>query len=266
MRPIEIIPQFLIPVAVGAGFAFLRRYVPAVAERDTLETQPIEELNARFRYTQWYFGLALVFVGVAFAWITYQCLFAANRYFAASEGPSRFQLLPQKAMWWFFPGFGALVLSWDLTLFLWATFGNREDAALYVHWNDQRVGFDSRKAFGFMGLFIALPIGVLTVLALPMHTTLHEEDMHIRGYASMRSTVYRYSDARRITIVDGLRDRSGKFTPRAAIIIDFADGRRWSSATNRDFVRTPDPALAAFIQQKTGLTFGHVETESEIAR
>ena len=57
-----------------------------------------------------------------------------------SDGPADFRIWPQSAIWWFFPGFGALTLSWEITLQLWSHLGNRDDASLYAYWSNQRTG------------------------------------------------------------------------------------------------------------------------------
>ena len=48
------------------------------------------------------------------------------------------------------------------------------------------------------------------------------------------------------------------------MIVDFKDGTRWRSADNRDFTTEPDPGLPEFLQNETGLTVEHVETEADL--
>ncbi len=88
--------------------------------------------------------------------------------------------------------------------------------------------------------------------------------MAIRQYASVSSRHYAYSQARRLIVVDGVRDRSGKFTKRADIIIDFADGFRWHSEANRDFEPAVDRNLLEFIREKTALPVESAQTEADL--
>ena len=113
---------------------------------------------------------------------------------------------------------------------------------------------------------IVLPTGIFTVLARPMHTTLHEDDMRIRRYARLAAHHYHYSDARRLSVIKGMRLRDGTFKNRAAIEVDFADGPRWSSADNRDFSHFVDPDLFVFLQPKTGLPIVETDTREDSPR
>ena len=55
------------------------------------------------------------------------------------------------------------------------------------------------------------------------------------------------------------RTRSGGFLLRYAIMLDFDDGYRWSSADNRAWEGTLDTDLLNFLQTKTGLQADFVE-------
>jgi hypothetical protein len=108
-----------------------------------------------------------------------------------------------------------------------------------------------------MGWVVALPIGILTALALPLHATLGQDEIVSCGYGFSPCQGYRYADARRMTEVEGFRDRNGNLTHRAGIVIDFSDGRRWSSAAWGNFGRSVDPELVKFLKLKTGLQLEH---------
>ncbi len=224
----------------------------------------LDDLDARFRSTKWAVGVSMLAVGVLFAWSVHAAFVWLNRFIATANGPADFRLWPQSAIWWFFPGIGGLTLCWEITLQLWSHFGNQDDANLYAYWSNQRTGFDATRLLRWMAVLIALPIGVLTILALPMHTVFRQNDIRDCGYAFAPCKVYRYADARRMTIIEGFRDRDGKLIERAGIVIDFSDGRRWSSADVGDFNKTVDPAFADLLTRKTKLPFNYAQTEADI--
>jgi hypothetical protein len=261
---IEFLPKILVATAVAIAFALLRKYMPASGSAELPRAVSTEELDSRFGSVQWMIGFGMIVVGIAFAWITHKWLVGLNQFFAASEGPAYFRLLPSSAIWWFFPGFGAITLTWEITLTIWAMFAARETVDLYIKWTNLKAGFNSTKALRWMALLIAMPIGVVTVLASPMHTTIHADEMRIRRYASSSSLRYSYKDARWIAIVSGFRERSGKFDPRAEILVEFADGYKWSSVTNRDFIPTLDQNLANFLMARINLPVHYAETESDL--
>jgi hypothetical protein len=114
-----------------------------------------------------------------------------------------------------------------------------------------------------MALLFTLPIAVLTILALPVHVSLRQSDIRDCGYAFRPCKTYMYSQARRMTIVDGFRTRDGKLTRRAAVVIDFDDGRRWSSDIG-DFSAQLDPNLTELLEKRTGLPWNYAQTAKDI--
>jgi len=253
----------IVPAAVIAVFALLRRYLPARRTPPQTPTSSHRTLED-FSGTQWAVGFSMLLVALAFAYTVHMALVAANRYFAESDGPATFQLLPSSAIWWFFPGIGALCSTWEVTLSLWSLFQDHERIARYVAWSNERTGFDSTRALRWMALLLAMPIGVATILAIPMHSSLRNRDIAVGRYARFGREHLPYSQASRLVRVDGFRDRDGKLNAHAGMIVDFKDGTRWRSADNRDFTPEPDPGLAEFLQQKTGLTLERFETEADL--
>jgi hypothetical protein len=250
-------------VAVGLAIALARKYVSAYSmERPEGYSQ--EDADARFPSTQVTFGGSMIVMGIVLVWGVHFGLVYLNRRLTALDGPSDFQIRPQTAIWWFFPGIGALALAWEITLQIWGIFAGRNAPDVFSYWTCQKAGYDARKVLRWMGLVVALPIGVLTALALPMHTVLRENDVRDCGYGFATCKVYRYSDARRMTEIEGFRERDGRLDRRAGIVIDFSDGRRWSSGDEGDFHSNVDPAFVEFLETKTRLPLHHAPTESDI--
>jgi hypothetical protein len=255
--------EAIVPIAVYSAFAFSRRYLPAKSHPSNCEFS-LDDLSTRFATTQWLINTSILFVGVAFAFSMHALLVSLNRYASTSQTPDGLQLWPQPAIWWFFPGFGALTISWELVLLLWSWFGNGREASLYEAWSNRRAGIDCTKVLRGMGLLITLPIGIFTALAIPMHATLGASGIIDCGYGFAGCQKYDYADAKRMTQIDGFRNRDGTLTARAGIVVDFKDGRRWSSAEWGDFSRSVDPHLSEFLKTKTGLSIGHAATTTEI--
>jgi len=252
----------IVPAAVIGVLGLLRRYLPA------RKTDPQAQLDSNgdvedFSNANSAVYACMIVVGIAFAFSVHWALVATNRYFAEADGRATFLVLPSSAIWWLFPGFGALCLSWEITLFLWSLFSGRGRVTRFIDWTSERAGYDSTRALRWMTLFIAMPVGVATVLALPMHSALRDNDIVVGHYATLARQSLPYSHARRLVLVDGFRDRSGKFSARAGVIVDFDNGLRWSSSDIGDFKSEVDPALAELLQHKTGLPLDHAETEAD---
>jgi hypothetical protein len=258
----DILVRSLVPLAVVFVFAIARRYLPARAT-EVFEDYSIDELSARFALTQWIVGAGMLAMGALIGFGLRWVFASLNQFFASLEGPSDITLYPQTAIWWILPFFAGVALMWEATLRVWAFWGDRREVALYNYWTIAKAGFDSTRVLRIMAVWIVLPGAILTALALPVHAVLQNEEIRDHGYGFSGTQTYRYADARRMTTVDGFRARDGKLTRRAGIILDFADGRRWSSAFG-DFEPTVDPKLLDYLRKKTGLEPQHVEAESDI--
>jgi hypothetical protein len=261
----NLLVKALIPFVVFLVFALARKYMPAKASRAPKQDYSLSDLELRFSGTQWIVAVSMVIVGFLFAIGAHAAIVGLNRAIAAADGPARIYLWPQSAIWWFFPGIGALALSWEITLQIWSALGGREDASLYAQWTSLKAGFDSTRILRWMAVLIALPIGILTVLELSVHTALTQEEIRDCGYAFGSCKIYRYADAQRKTIIDGFRDRDSKLIRRAGIVIDFKDGRRWSSASIGDFSAHIDPALEGILEDRIHLPYNYAQTEEDIS-
>jgi hypothetical protein len=69
-----------------------------------------------------------------------------------------------------------------------------------------------------------------------------------------------------MTQIEGFRDRDGKLSRRAGIVVDFADGRRWSSADTGDFRDSVYPALLACLTERSRLPLEQAQTEVDIPK
>jgi hypothetical protein len=261
---IQFATRAIVPAAVAIGLVLARKYLKPSAR---LSEAQLSALDERFQRTKWVVGTSLIAVAVVFVWATHYILVSLNRYLAAGDGPEAvLHLWPQTAIWWFFPGFGAVALCWEITLQLWSAFGRAETARSYRLWSDGRAGLDCTRILRWLALIIAAPIGVLTALALPMHSSLRHKDIRVCGYAWTGCKSFDYSKAVRMTQIEGFRDRDGKLHPRAGIVLDFADGKRWSSADIGDFRNKVDPALSAYLVEHTRLPLEQAEIETEIPK
>jgi hypothetical protein len=164
-------------------------------------------------------------------------------------------------MWWFFAGFGALILPWEITLQLWALFGDRRKVYLYRQWQKRpNVQYERGSYKNELGLYhwfillIALPIGIANMLALNMRSTLGPDAIQECGYAFRPCRVLPYADVRRITYVAATKGSSSKIG--ASLILDFKQNHRWSSSDWGDEAKDVDQAVVAFLTHKISLPVG----------
>jgi hypothetical protein len=264
-RLLDFLPRLAVPVAVALGLGLLRKYLkPSPTSERKASAEERQRDDTRFRKYAWAVGFAMLAVAIAIGLGGYALLASINRHLAEAEGPASFRLLPSKAIWAFAPGFAALTLTWPTVFLLWKHFGNRDLAAKYLQWSNQRSGFDTLRAFQWLNLLIVLPVALVTILALPMHSTVHNNEIRVREFANRRCLRYPYGQARRLAVADGFRNRDGRLESRATILIDFQPGGRWSSADNGDFEGSVDEKLLAFLKEKTGLSPVFAETESDL--
>ena len=226
---VDSIVRASIPAIVLTIFALARRYFPAKSAHEFGSAYCLEELNARFKGRQWLFGGGMLMTGIGIALALHFLLLGLNRLGAVLEGPFERVIWPQAAIWWILPVFAGLVLAWETTLGVWSLFGDRKEAARYAYWTMATAGFDGVRVLRLMIVIIGIPGLVLTLLAVPEHDLLRQKDILARRYGFAKANVYQYSHARRMTVIDGFRQRDGKLVKRAGVVLDFGDGRRWSS-------------------------------------
>lgn len=254
MSAIDSSVRALIPALVAILFLLARRYLPASASVVVSDQEA-----RRFSKLQWFVAGAVIIVALCFGFCSYATLTWLNRLLANGNPEIRFVLLPDPAIWMIFPALGGLLLAWELTIGLWERFGNRSQARAYEAWTNQMAGFNARRVGRLLFLCIGLPVALCTILALPMHTSLGNTEMSVGRFGAFHSRLHRYSDVRRITVTRGLRTRSGGFIQRSAIVLDFANGDRWSSADNRAYEAALDTALLDFLESKTGLQAEYID-------
>ncbi|MBS1805762.1 MAG: hypothetical protein JST28_20670 [Acidobacteria bacterium] len=268
---LEAIGRGSVIVVVIAAMAGFRKFVTARSSGSNDERLDSEDLEERFMPLRGRVIGGMIAVGGLFAIASWCTLSKTNIWLSRLDGPADFVFLPQTAIWWFFPAFGALSLSWELTLQAWALFGDRKTVNLFSDWTNQSptfwgasYGMDSRRVLRWMSLVVLLPIFVFTALALNMHATITRQRIQDCGYAFKPCSVYRMADLRRVTQIDGFQTRDGKITHRAGLVFDFADGRRWSTADWGNFKKSVDPAFLNYINEITHLPIGKVSTDQDI--
>lgn len=261
----SIIATAVIPAAVAVVFALARKYWPATKPADIpANVASIDELSTRYRYTQWIVGAGILVVMAVGGWATFRILLALNRFFIAREGVALFQRAPETAIWFFLPLFGGLTLAWDIVLGIWSARGGSEEVKLYRYWTNAKCGFDSTRVLRLMALGLVIPIGIATILALPMHTVFMEDHVNVVRYGAFSSQRYSYSDIKGLALVQGRRYRDGSFHSDSHILMQFVDGRSWSSEGGREGLPPGDPELLAFLAAKTGLEVQKAQTDADL--
>ncbi len=270
---LRVLQWAVVPIIVILAMGFFKRRFPAGRNAHKISQERLSELDDRFSPLRGRVIGGMITVGLVFLIGSWFALSRINLLLTTADGPATFQFLPQPAIWWFFPGFGAIALCWELTLLIWALFGDGATVNLFSNWTNQSpvfwgrasyTGMDSRKVLRWLALVIALPIGIFTVLALNMHASVGPDAVRDCGYAFRPCVVYSLADVSRITQIAGFRTRDGKLVNRPGVVLDFKGGRRWSSADWGDVGDSIDPALTTFLEAKTGLPLSLAETENDI--
>lgn len=270
---LEAVRWTIVPAAVIGAMALFRKMFPAQKSGHVFSESELQQLDDRFSPLRGRVLSAMIAIAIVFLFGTWAILVGLNNFLANLDGAATFRFFPQSAIWWFLPGFGALALSWEFTLQLWAVFGDRSAVNLFSDWTNQSTSFwgassftgmDSRKVLRWLALIIVLPVGFFTVLALNMNAGVGPQVIRDCGYAFKPCTVYPLSNVRRITLVEGFRNTDGSFTRQAGIVLDFKNERRWSTTDWGESQDHVDPALLEFLKKKTGLPLNVAVTEKDI--
>lgn len=187
-----------------------------------------------------------------------------NAAMSSLHGPALVVLLPTDAWWYLYSGFSALSLSWYLVAPVQRALMSPRHFAVWEHQQSAKAGFDSNRAFRWIGLVIMVPYTVFFVPSLGCHTRFTDSDVAVQDYAALVELAYPYHEVKAVALVRGYRDRKGEFHQDPHISIRFADGRLW---TTRKGFRDPEPIreeLVQLLESKVPGRMRMVETDSAI--
>ena len=255
----------------------MRRHHLALTEQDPsgLTQDQIEDLEAEFASKQTIINIACLPIGIAFLLLAHAALVSLSQFMVDSDGIAGYRVPYQVSIWWLFPGFGAICLCFEIALQIWALFAGPAIVNLYCRWESKqpkktRYGgvtyYDTRKTLRWLALLIGLPVGILTALALNMHTTSGDDGLTEFGYAFKAPVFHRYSEIRGITVARGVFGKHGKFIAKPSFVLDFVDGHRWSQRDWDDSRRSIQMELSGILTDKTNLPFMEAETAEDAPR
>jgi hypothetical protein len=205
----------------------------------------------------------MVGIGIALA-LTFFLLRWTNQLWAAWEGSAELTQYPTPWIWGFFPGFAALSVPWPLLVWWLRRRGRWEEANAIEDCSDSKSGANSYVILKWMALGLAIPVGLFTLLAIPIHLSISGLEVRVGHYASLRTERFDLREARRATLVYGYRLRDGSLKLARDLVIDFADGRRLKGNQVGDGDTSIREDVLQLLLKKIGLEPGYAETGEEI--
>ena len=247
----------------------------AEAQKQAMENRALgltdderEDLFAGFRQHQIiinacnFVGAFVFFFGALFAFK------AMNHRLAGPSLPGQIQLFPDTIIWFFFAGFGALTFPWEITLQVWALFGDRRTVFLYRQWQKRSTfnykGGQFKNELGLYHWFIllvALPIGVASSLALNMRSTLGPSSIDYCGYGFRPCKALPYADVKTIAYI--APNGAVKPPAHAKLVIAFSSGVTWASTDWGDANKDVDPAMVRFLAARVPRPITGIEALQE---
>jgi hypothetical protein len=206
----------------------------------------------------WTIGICLV--------LLFFVLRAANHWWASLDGHVSLTQYAPQVIWCFFPGFAALAIPWPLTVWYLRKIGRWEEADTIEDDADFQGGLNSFLVMKWLSIGLVAPIGVFTLLAIPIHLSLGDSKVLVGHFASLRSEEFPFEQARRLTIVDGYRLRDGSTRPAKDVIIDFADGRRLRGNQVGDGGTNIREDVLQLLLARVKLTPEHAATADDVPR
>ncbi len=204
----------------------------------------------------WFIGISLALFFLLFQW--------ANHVWAQMDGPADVRLYPGFAIWFFFPLFAALSIPWPFTVWLLRRSGRSDEADSIVTESSEKAGMDSYRVLKWFSIWLVVPIGFFTLLAIPMHVSVLGSEIHVGRYARLAPEVFPLSEARRAILVAGSRDNDGSFKPYQDIILDFSDGRRLDVDPSGENDRKIIDQVVELVLAKSGLKPERIQTKDDL--
>jgi len=202
-------------------------------------------------------------IGICLA-LTFFAFKAANHAWAEIDGQNVLHLYPTAILWCFFPFFAALTVPWPLTVWLLRRTGRTDEADSVMEDSDQKAQYNTFLVMKWFGIGLVMPIAFFTLLAIPMHLSIGDQEARLGHYGSWNEEIFPFKEARRATIIDGVRYRDGSFHQQRDLLIDFQDGRRLRANEVGDGGTNADQRAIELLLAKTGLQPQHAITPDEI--
>ena len=223
-------------IGVPLVFALLRRIIPA-RPRQHLSGLSSEELKARYRKWEVLSGIAyLPFAALlALPWFLGLRL-VADRIRPASPG-----LIAPDPSFWALPAMflGMVTAAAPLTSLLRLLLGRRY--AEYEEYGRRKWGVEGTAAFLLIVSVVIVGCAVAVAFGLMTYTRFDTDGIVIQHCCSFRESRYAYAAVTAIKSVSHVRARNSNIVSKPHYVIEFADGRVWSTAMLRG-LRDPRPS------------------------
>jgi hypothetical protein len=254
-------PKLLVPVVIVLTLQLIRKLAPAPK---AVETEAGEGRGQTSELLPpGVAGAFMCLVGLLLA-LSFFLLRWANHQWAAMDGPAELRLYEVPVIWCLLPGFAALSIPWPFTIWLLRKLGRSEDAYLIATDSNRRAGMNSFSIMKWLTIGITGPIAVVTVLAIPMHVSITNTEIIVGHFAQLHAERFQLSQARRATLVEGIRYRDRSFHAQRDLLLDFVDGRRFHANVEGDGGTSVPFEVVHLLLAKTGLPLEHAQTEVDI--
>jgi hypothetical protein len=158
----------------------------------------------------------------------------ANYLWARLDGPAQLRTYETQAVWFFFPAFAAMSVPWPLTIWMLRRLGRNDEADAICDESNRKSGFNSYRVMVWFSCWVVVPIGVVTLMAIPIHLSIGDSEVRVGRYAKWSSERFRYDQAVRARLVSVAETRGGQRVMTRNLLIDFSDGRTLDSSVGRD--------------------------------
>lgn len=227
----------------------------------------IAELDNAPPVSGWWTALAVsmwVMATVAMTFALSSFWRSVNAFWSDAHGESIVTLYPTGAWWYLYSGFTALCASWYIVKPVVRALMSPGRFMVWDYQQSRQAGFDSNRAFRWLGIIVMVPFTALFLPSLGCHTRFTHNGIAIQGYGDLGERFYPHTALASAGVVRGYRDRNGELHDDVHIAIRFSDQRLWSS---RDGFRDPEPIrhdLLRLLEQRMENRFRSYEVDSEL--
>lgn len=253
-------PVHLVPIVVPLAFALFRRFAPFRQEKVDWREQQVPQ-----PYEPGVIGGLMCAVGIALG-LSFFLFRWANHAWAGMDHDAILRFYPTPVLWCFFPGFAALSVPWPFTVWSLRRQGRSDEARSIVEESSGKTGFDSYRVMKWFSYWLVTPIGLATLLAVPIHMSIARGAVRRGHFGSVAEEVFPLADARAAYLIDGVAYGNGSFHQQSDLYLVFADGRQLRANEVGDGGTSADPRAVKLLLELTGLTPSNVHTPDEIAR
>lgn len=246
--------SFLTMLGIVLVFSLLRRIIPVQPAAPGEQDEPMDVLEAGYKRWNGIFLLLFFIFAPLFTFLCWKALYALGQLHPLPKYAKYLVTVDKNG--YLAPALFAAIMLSGIPMDAIARWGMKENYQKYLRYAELKDGYDYRKTFTGLAIFLTVLVTGLTLLLSDFYAVFNPDEIVLNRFWSLQEKYYRYSDITAIRHVMNIRTLSGEVKEREHYRLYFKDGTYWCMNPLADPAWPQNKALETAIvrlaEQKTG--------------